>query len=64
MHQDRAGCTVDLSGPQKKALKAAVDEVENEEDEHLYHTKDWGREFWIESLSMKAILPPPDEEKE
>ena len=46
-----------------KVLKAAVDEVEDEEDEHLYHTKGWARELWIKSLGMKAVLPPPEEEK-
>jgi len=46
-----------------KVLKAAHDEVEDEEDEHLYHTQGWARELWIESLGMKAVLPPPEEEK-
>ena len=46
-----------------KVLKAAVEEVEEEEDEHLYHTKGWARELWIQSLGMKAVLPPPEEEK-
>jgi len=46
-----------------KVLKEAHDEVENEEDEHLYHTKGWTRELWIESLGMKAVLPPPEEVK-
>jgi ferritin-like metal-binding protein YciE len=46
-----------------KVLKAAHEEVEEEEDEHLYHTQGWARELWIESLGMKAVLPPPEEEK-
>jgi rubrerythrin len=46
-----------------KVLKAAHEEVEDEEDEHLYHTKGWARELWIKSLGMKAVLPPPEEEK-
>jgi len=46
-----------------KLLQAAHDEVEDEEDEHLYHTQGWARELWIESLGMKAVLPPPEEEK-
>jgi rubrerythrin len=53
-----------LSGPQKKALKDAHDEVEEQEDEHLYHTAGWARELWIQSLGMKAVLPPPEEEKD
>ena len=46
-----------------KVLKEAHAEVEHEEDEHLYHTKGWSRELWIESLGMKAVLPPPEEVK-
>ena len=47
-----------------KTLKAAHDRVENDEDEHLYHTAGWARELWIESLEMKAVLPPPEEVKD
>jgi hypothetical protein len=36
-------------------------QVEDQEDEHVYHSKGWCRELWIESLGMKAILPPPEE---
>lgn len=46
-----------------KVLKAAHEEVEDQEDEHLYHTQGWARELWIQSLGMKAVLPPPEEEK-
>ena len=52
-----------LKGTEAKVLKAACDEVEDQEDEHLYHTKGWCRELWIESLGMRAVLPPPEEEK-
>jgi hypothetical protein len=51
-------------GKRKEALKAAHDEIEEEEDEHLYHTTGWCRELWIESLGMAAVLPPPEEEKD
>jgi hypothetical protein len=51
-------------GEMQQALKAAYDEVEDQEDEHLYHTTGWCRELWIESLGMPAVLPPPEEEKE
>jgi rubrerythrin len=51
-------------GDTAKALKAAHEEVEEQEDEHLYHTQGWTRELWIESLGMKAVLPPPEEEKD
>ena len=46
-----------------KALKAAHQEVEKEEDEHLYHTAGWARELWLDSLGLKAVLPPPEEKK-
>lgn len=51
------------TGTSGKALKAAHEEVEDEEDEHLYHTTGWCRELWIDSLGMPAVLPPPEEEK-
>jgi len=47
-----------------RALKEAYEEVEEEEDEHLYHTTGWSRELWIQSLGMPAVLPPPEEEKD
>lgn len=50
-------------GDVAKVLKEAYAEVEHEEDEHLYHTKGWCRELWIESLGMQAVLPPPEEVK-
>jgi len=51
-------------GEKGAALKEAHKEVEDEEDEHLYHTTGWTRELWIETLGMPAVLPPPEEEKE
>ncbi|MEP6570274.1 MAG: hypothetical protein ABJC10_10920 [Acidobacteriota bacterium] len=53
-----------LKGQEGKALKAAHEEVEDQEDEHLYHTTGWARELWIESLGLPAVLPPPEEEKD
>jgi rubrerythrin len=51
-------------GEKGAALKEAHKEVEEEEDEHLYHTTGWTRELWIQNLGMPAVLPPPEEEKE
>ena len=51
-------------GEQRKALTLAYEEVEDQEDEHLYHSTGWCRELWIESLGLPAVLPPPEEEKE
>jgi hypothetical protein len=47
-----------LTGEQAKVLKQAHAEVEEEEDEHLYHTMGWARELWLESLGLPAVLPP------
>lgn len=44
-------------------LKPAYEQVEEEEDEHLYHTSGWTRELWIQALGMPAVLPPPEEVK-
>ncbi len=53
-----------LKGDEAKALKEAHEQVEREEDGHLYHTSGWTRELWIESLGMPAVLPPPEEVKD
>jgi rubrerythrin len=52
------------TGVAKKVLAAAYEEVEDEEDEHLYHTKGWCRELWLESLGLPAVLPPPEEKRD
>lgn len=52
-----------LEGEEGRALLAAYDEVEDQEDEHLYHTRGWLRELTIQSLGMPAVLPPPEEVK-
>jgi hypothetical protein len=53
-----------LTGEEAKVLKEAHGEVEEEEDQHLYHTMGWTRELWLESLGLPAVLPPPEEEKD
>ncbi len=52
-----------LDGERAAALSDAHEKVEDEEDQHLYHTMGWARELWIDSLGMPAVLPPPEEEK-
>ena len=52
------------SGPESQVLKEAYDRVEDEEDEHLYHTKGWVRELSIQALGLDAVLPPPEEKKD
>jgi rubrerythrin len=54
-------CAGHLDGPQAEVLQKAYDQVEDQEDEHLYHTKGWCRELWIQSLGIPAVLPPPEE---
>ena len=51
-------------GEMAQALKEAHAKVEDQEDEHLYHTKGWSRELWIDALGIPAVLPPPEEEKD
>jgi rubrerythrin len=56
-------CAEQLTGAEAEVLKAAYDKIEDQEDEHLYHTKGWCRELWLQSLGLKAILPPPEERR-
>jgi hypothetical protein len=51
------------TGSATKHLAKAYEEVEDEEDHHLYHTRGWSRELWIKSLGLSAVLPPPEEVK-
>jgi hypothetical protein len=56
-------CAKKLKGESGKVAADAYAEVEDQEDEHLYHAQGWCRELWIQSLGMKAVLPPPEERK-
>jgi ferritin-like metal-binding protein YciE len=53
-----------MTGAEGKALKEAYSEVEDQEDEHFYHSKGWLRELSLESLGLKAVMPPPEERKD
>lgn len=53
-----------LTGDEKKIFSDILDEVEEQEDEHLYHTQGWTRELWIQGLGLPAVIPPPEEEKD
>jgi hypothetical protein len=46
------------------ALRQAYEQVEDEEDEHLYHSAGWARELWLQSLGLPAVLPPPEEKRQ
>jgi hypothetical protein len=53
-----------MKGDFGKTLKEAHEQVEKEEDHHIYHTTGWVRELWIQGLGLPAVLPPPEEEKD
>jgi hypothetical protein len=54
-------CVEQANGRQQEILQNAYQQVEDEEDEHLYHTQGWCRELWLDSLGLPAVLPPPEE---
>ena len=56
-------CAEQLTGGQKKELQEACEIVEDQEDEHLYHSKGYCRELWLDSLGLPAVLPPPEERR-
>ena len=56
-------CARKLKGDAARVVRDAHEQVEEQEDEHLYHSQGWCRELWIQSLGMKAIIPPPEERK-
>jgi hypothetical protein len=53
-----------LTGEQRELVNQAYERIEDEEDEHLYHTQGWARELWLEALGLPAELPPPEEKKD
>lgn len=53
----------EMDGDMAAALSEAHEQVEEQEDQHLYHTMGWARELWLETLGLPAVLPPPEEEK-
>jgi len=52
-----------LSGIEQKTIMGAVEQVEDEEDEHLYHSTGWARELHHEALGLPAELPPAEEKE-
>jgi rubrerythrin len=53
-----------LSGEEREVVQEAYEKIEEQEDEHLYHTQGWCRELWLESLGLEAELPPPEERQD
>ena len=65
-HQDwqlLGKCALAAPGAQAEAIDEAYVAIEDQEDEHLYHTRGWCRELWLEALGLKAVLPPPEERR-
>jgi len=56
-------CADALDGATAEALKSAYREIEDQEDEHLYHSRGWCRELWLRALGLAAVLPPPEEKR-
>lgn len=56
-------CAKGMDGDVAQVLRDAYEEIEDQEDEHLYHTKGWCRELWLQSLGLEAVLPPPEEKE-
>ena len=54
-------CAEYSEGTAAEALSSAYEAIEDQEDEHLYHSKGWCRELWLQSLGVPAVLPPPEE---
>jgi rubrerythrin len=53
-----------LGGEKGRVLAEAYEQVEDEEDEHLYHTRGWCRELSLAALGLPAVMPPPEEEED
>jgi len=53
-----------LDGEAKETLQKAYEAIEDEEDEHLYHTTGWARELHLQALGLPAELPPTEEKKD
>jgi rubrerythrin len=56
-------CAKHLTGGEKKALETAASAVEDQEDEHLYHSAGWTRELHFKVLGIPAEFPPAEEKK-
>ena len=56
-------CALAAESSAADAINEAYIAIEDQEDEHLYHTRGWCRELWLEALGLKAVLPPPEERR-
>lgn len=49
---------------QTQSHVVVLSQLEEEEDEHLYHTQGWARELRLKALGLKAEIPPPEERRD
>jgi len=49
-------CAEHATGKEKTVLTAAAVEVEGQEGQHLYDSKEWRWELWVTSLGFNALL--------
>jgi len=56
-------CAEELVGNEGEALPEVFEEIEQQKQEQLDHAQGWRRELWLESLGIKAVLPPPEVRK-
>jgi hypothetical protein len=57
-------CAEHSDGAAREALQTAYESIEDQEDEHLYHSKGWCRELWTKALGLPSVLPPPEEQQQ
>ena len=53
-----------LPATERDVISNAVNEIEEEEDEHLYHSRGWARELHLQALGLPAQLPPAEEQRD
>jgi rubrerythrin len=57
-------CAEKMEPAEGNVLKAAYAEASEQENEHFFHSKGWMRELTLQSLGLKAMIPPPEERKD
>jgi hypothetical protein len=50
-----------LEGDLGDLFREIQSRVHVEENEHLYHSKGWVRELWMDAMELPSVLPPPEE---
>ncbi len=44
-----------------QSLEHDYEDIEEQEDDHIYRSQDWKRDLLMDSLGMEAALPAPEE---